>query len=91
MDQSAARKESKVFHQLMFSLVETLLITPRRHICLKPAVIFIIYPTIAALCNKHATSNPKYITDFSGNVRLSSAGSKGHLCRLLLIDFDPCC
>ena len=60
----------------------------QKHICLKQAVILApisnFFATIAALCNKHETSSRKYITDFSGNIRLSSVGSKGHVCRLFL-------
>ena len=45
-------------------LFETLNITPRRYICLTQAVILSstsnFFATIAALCNKHATSSQKY-------------------------------
>ena len=87
-------KKAKCFTSWCFSL-RNLQSNMQKHICLKQAVILAptsnFFATIAALCNKHETSSRKYITDFSGNIRLSSVGSKGHVCRLLLIDFDPCC
>ena len=88
-------------------LFETFHVTPRRHICLTQAVILSstsnFFTTIATLCNKHATSSKKIwltITFFaSANTLMAlsetygffSGFNWGHVCRLYLVYFDPCC
>ena len=87
-------------------IFETLHITPMRHICLKQAAILLptrnSFATIAAFCNNKwpqvKTMTNVYIFHLNrhsnGPLRklgLSLACSKGHICRLQLVDFDPCC
>ena len=87
-------------------MFETLHVTPRRHICLTQAAILSstsnFFATIAAFCNiqqpqvKNRTNVYVFCLNWHNNgplrkLGLSSVGSKGHICRLWLVDFDPCC
>ena len=75
----------------------------RRHICLTQAVVLLIYfylpaisllplPRFAITCDLKLDI---YVFRFRhGPLRkqgLPSAGSKAHVCRLQLVDFDPSC